>query len=51
MMGEACEPNQIVLSGVCCSGVEGVAPVRPLGRVALRGRAEPVDLFELDPLE
>ena len=50
MMGEACEPNQIVLSGACCGAVEGVAPVRPLGRVTLRGRAEPVDLFELDPL-
>jgi len=50
LMEEACEPSQIVLSGATRQGLDGVAPLRALRRVTLRGRAEPVDVFELDPL-
>jgi adenylate cyclase len=49
MMDEACEPGQIVITGATRREVEGVAAVRPLGAVLVRGREERVELFELDP--
>lgn len=49
LMTEACGPNQIVLSAATRRVLGDVGPVEPLGPVTLRGRAEVVDLFELDP--
>ena len=48
---EIAQPGQIVVSGVTRAQLEDTFRVRPLGRVSLRGRKEPVDAYDVAPLE
>lgn len=43
----SCEPGRIVLSGATRDRLDASIDVRPLGPVTLRGKQEPVELFEL----
>lgn len=47
LVSDACEPGQIVLSAATRAGLADGAAVRPLGSVSLRGKAEPVEVFQL----
>jgi adenylate cyclase len=48
---EIAQPGQIVVSGVTRAQLDDTFRVRPLGRVSLRGRKEPVDAYDVAPLE
>jgi adenylate cyclase len=45
----ACQPGQIVLSDATRERLDGAVAVRAVGPVTLRGKEQPVDLFELVP--
>ena len=45
---DACDPGQIVISGATRHRLASTMKVMRLAPVTLRGRAEPVELFELN---
>jgi class 3 adenylate cyclase len=49
LVSYACEPGQIVISGATRHRLPSTMKTARLEPVTLRGRAEPVELFELDP--
>ena len=48
LVSDACEPGQIVMSGSTRHRLASSMKSRRLERVTLRGRADPVELFELE---
>lgn len=47
LVSEACAPDQIVLAAATAEGLDLSIPLRGLGHIALRGRTQPVGLFEV----
>jgi class 3 adenylate cyclase len=47
IQASVCQPDQIVISGNTLMRLTTRIPSKPLGPIALRGRAAPIELFEI----